>query len=87
MSEADKMFKELGYHIVSDDETLTCYDNDTGKQINFYKEIRGAAKVDWAECISLYGSPKIATPGIISIQELKAINKKCEELGWLDDKC
>lgn len=88
MTNTDEMFKELGYHIVSDDETLACYDNDIEKQINFHKEIRGVAKVDWAEVVSLYNlrpKTKIATPGIISMQELKAINTKCKELGWLDD--
>lgn len=88
MTNADKMFEELGYHIVSDDEELTRYDNETGKQINFHKEIRGMAKVDWAEVVSLYNlrpKTKIATPGIISMQELRTINEKCKELGWLDD--
>lgn len=91
MTNADKKLEKLGYHIASDDETITCYDNDTGKQINFYKEIRGVAKVDWAEVVSsLYSlRPKLktATPGIISMQELGTINEKCKELGWLDDKC
>lgn len=62
MSEADKMFEELGYKKTFNNY----YEHDFGITIEFedkYKEIN--------------------IRGPIEVQELKAINKKCEELGWI----
>lgn len=75
MSKADKLFEELGY------------------EKSIWKNCVGYVKREEAECILFLekmGEPK----GIcinkadteypaMSISELKAINKKCEELGWL----
>ncbi|MFR7544561.1 MAG: hypothetical protein ACLUWN_01235 [Clostridia bacterium] len=62
MSEADKMFEELGYKKTFNNY----YEHDFGTTIEFenkYKEIN--------------------IRGPIEVQELKAINKKCEELEWI----
>ena len=62
MSEADKMFEELGYK----NKFHNFYEHDFGTTIEFenrYKEIQ--------------------IRGIINTDELQAINKKCEELGWI----
>jgi hypothetical protein len=73
MSEADKMFEELGYEKYENDtEVYYEYENeDIIYEITFYKQKKIFSK-------SVYRS---YCP--ISMQELKAINKKCLELGWL----
>lgn len=68
MSEADKMFEELGYKrkkYQDTDESFELRYNNNGKEIWFDK-IRN-------EFGSLSG---------IDMKELQAINKKVEELGW-----
>lgn len=73
MSEADKMFEELGYELL--DEFDRDYNDKyiayikAGKTIIFKKSNK---KVGIKDCQRNY----------INIQELKAINKKVEELGW-----
>ena len=66
MSEADKLFEELGY-MIDENENRTIYDN---RNINiiFDKETK---TINTDEAITF------------NMQELKAINKKCEELGWI----
>ena len=67
MSEADKMFKELGYEKEKREYAeVFILIQDTTQQIGFNKE---------AECIYV-------DRNYIKMQELKAINKKVEELGW-----
>lgn len=74
MSEADKMFEELGYeyieHIYQYGGNVYDYKNDKiDKWIRFNENDR---EVIFVTRKSSY-----------SMEELKAINKKCEELGWL----
>ena len=78
---ADKIFEELGYHVTELTEAII-YTRRSEKKayirrsICFYlKEYTVGACYDdgWDEF------PKAD----ISMQELKAINKKCEELGWI----
>lgn len=84
MSEADKMFEELGYRKIDKKElkhiryTADCANNTT-ENIWFHKvfhkiEIYFYSKDDKCE---------MTKP--LSMQELQAINKKCYELGWLDE--
>ena len=71
MSEADKMFEELGFsklHVVGN-EIKTVYRNCKGKHIQFNHLIKR---------ISFEG-----TYIWIDMQEQEAINKKCKELGWI----
>lgn len=71
MSDADKMFEELGY---VKDET----DNEIIYQLNQHE-------------ICFYLNRKMFDCGcgigreIITMPELQAINKKCQELRWLDE--
>lgn len=79
MSEADKMFEELGYA----KEFLVSILNDKQWGIN-YKNIRTETEIIFDEidkevCISDMDDESI----YISMQELQAINEKCKELGWL----
>lgn len=74
---ADEMFEKLGYDIKKDD----------GKVISFEKPSSS----------SIWDTPAIIFDKIskliifydidcLSMRTLQAINKKCEELGWLDKK-
>ena len=69
MSEADKMFEELGYRKLQSVGLQQCaYSNGKGKEIIISQSKR----------IGLYGIYQW-----ITLEELQAINKKCEELGWI----
>lgn len=64
------MFAELGYHQLKVIGMQECdYSNGKGKEIIFTKR----------KTVGLYGIYNWLT-----LEELQAINKKCEELGWLD---
>lgn len=76
MSEADRLFEELGYEKKIENEDFLRYDNkdnpdDTPMKICFSKYFKTFTKV------------RFLREEAISMQELKAINKKCLELGWL----
>lgn len=68
---ADEMFKKLGYLKLSDlsNKIKTVYRNNKGKHIQFNHLVKR---------VSFEGTCRW-----IDMQELKAINKKCEELGWI----
>lgn len=70
MSKADEMLKELGYVI----------DNKNNYAIQYYKkdELFGE-RLDF--CIQ----DKTFNKYNITMEELKAINEKVKELGWLDE--
>ena len=68
-SEADKMFEELGYKIVTKNENFIVYKGNK-KDIDFNK------KYKYIEVENGMSSEKI------TMQELQAINKKVEELDW-----
>ena len=70
---ADEMFEELGYKksICEDGNSEEFINKEENRNIDFYYEFKEIG-------IKQYS---------VTMQELKAINKKCEELGWLDDKC
>ncbi len=70
MKTAKEMFEELGYKIVRDDEEFLDYETEE-YYISFWKHKKIFYKVE-------YGYDA----GDITMQELKAINKQVEELGW-----
>ena len=70
MSEADKMFEKLGYIEHFKNETNEVYRTDSSHCLG-------------RSTIFQYENKRILPSPIITMQELKAINKKCEELGWL----
>lgn len=81
MSEADKMFEELGYKkIYNSFWKETKYKRITEDFIdiitfnNIYKKVL-------LECFVIEGNEKEIFEA--TIEELKAINKKVSELGWL----
>ncbi len=70
MKTADEMFEELGYKKQQDNkDILELIDKNIANKIVFYKNLKEVAKLYTFE---------------ISMQELQAINKKCEEWGWIE---
>lgn len=68
MSEADKMFDDLGFKKSEIENIYIKY----SKNNIFSEEIYFHLK-----------QKKIGLEGVFSVQELQAINIKCEELGWI----
>lgn len=72
-SEADEMFEKLGYRkieeINNENDRFIIYRNIHNKNINFAKLIKRI----WID----------GSYSFLTMQELQAINKKCEELRWL----
>ena len=77
MTNADNMFEELGYKLIPRTTNISYslkYYKDDDNVIYFDDEREIHKDGEYAE--TCYG---------ITIPELKAINEKCKELGWLDD--
>lgn len=82
MTEADKLFEELGYKKI---------DSDKIKHIRFIRQVNKTTRenIDFHKIfktVEVYfydfeGSQELTKP--ISVEELKAINLKCKELGWI----
>lgn len=72
MTNADKMFEELGY--IKHENNFGIYYHDKEDKWGEYTAIV-FDKEDKTLHFEIY----------ITMQELKAINQKCKELGWLDD--
>ena len=72
---ADKMFEELGYEKIEDIRTNkgVIYSIKTGH--GTYSEYR--------TILFILETKRICTNEYITMQELQAINKKVEELGWI----
>lgn len=73
MSEADKMFEELGYKKYEYLEHTDYWQEKTEKIISFRndKSVAVFNAYDGFEAITM--------------QELKTINVKCKELGWIEE--
>ena len=80
MSEADKMFEELGYEIENENGFILYNKiseiNDEYKAIVFNVS-KGLIDIRTDDNLNL----QVITT-VLNMQELKAINKKVEELGW-----
>lgn len=71
MSEADKMFEELGYK------------KETHISRLVYKKFNIEEQYEEDITFSHDGETVDKFKGTITMPELDAINKKCEELGWI----
>ena len=71
MSEADKMLDNLGYNKYEVDTYIDYLSRETSKGITFRKDMKVI------DCHCGIGSE------YITMQELQAINKKCEELKFV----
>lgn len=77
MSKADEMFKDLGYIKIEDN-----FNN-----IEYRKNVEGDLfEIDFWKIDKTVSKNYYRDMGYINLNELKAINEKCKELGWLDDK-
>ncbi len=80
MSKADKMFEELGYKKIRDNQTEVVFKFDEILMGDRCIHHIMFAKV--SKLIFSYGEDIELTCGF-GMQELQAINEKCKELGWL----
>lgn len=74
MSEADKMFEELGYYKDFDDIIHEYRKEENGDlfEIDFWLDVKEVSKNYYREA------------GNITMQELQAIIAKCKELRWIE---
>lgn len=72
---ADEMFKKLGYEKIGETENEITYVNEY--DVNIIFNLLGESFCKTSEDEQHYYTDDI------DMQELKAINKKCEELGWI----
>lgn len=73
MKSAKEMFEELGYKLIQDDAIWLIYNFDNKFNIEFYKPQQ-----------NIHVGTKEALFSTIYTDDLQAINKQIEELGWLD---
>lgn len=86
MSEADKLFKELGYEKIEDK-----YNIDFNKRYNFtngdkiQEQIRFCKLDKYIHIENFNFNSGISFGKFLDMQELKAISLKCLELGWIEE--
>lgn len=86
MSKSDELFKKLDYTKLVDNEDTIWYQKAKDNkvyEILFYIDER---KVSHAISYYSKNGNLLKREGTLSIQELQAINEKCSEKGWLDEK-
>lgn len=77
MSEADEIFEELGYEKIDKSLLKNIIFTDGNKKFYFHKVHK---KI---KCVEYDKEEKKYIEGYFTIEELKAINEKCKELGWV----
>ena len=80
MTEADKLFEELGYEKIEESETIFKY-----KKNNKTIEIGCPDNVGNPVIFAYMNSQNILYARGITMQELQAIKLKCKELGYLKE--
>lgn len=76
---ADEMFEKLGYEKIDRKLNKNIIFTNGNKKFYFHKIFK---KI---QCVEYDNEEQSYIQGHFEIQELQAINKKCEELGWLDE--
>lgn len=82
MSNADKLFEELGY------EKRLCYYNSEIETETYFRDNKYASNIEFrhsGKMIRVYYGEK-GSAGNIDKLILKAINTKVKELGWYEEK-
>ena len=74
MKTADELFKELGYEIIINNKTTLNYEKE-----GLYMDKEIVFELLDKSVTAEYGTGECCH---ISMEELQAINKKVEELGW-----
>ena len=86
MSEADRLFEELGYEKIEDK-----YNIDFNKRYNFtngdkiQEQIRFCKLDKYIHIENFNFNSGISFGKFLEMQELKAINKKSVELSWIEE--
>ena len=86
MREANRSFEELGYKKIEDK-----YNIDFNKRYNFtngdkiQEQIRFCKLDKYIHIESFNFNSGISFGKFLDMQELKAINLKCKELGWIEE--
>ena len=79
MSKADKMFKELGYKLISKTNEYIIYEKEDDETYLYKKELSFSLKYK-----SVIKNCKLYNDRCwLSIQELQAINEKVKEMQWI----
>ena len=78
MSEADQLFQKLGY---TKDQITDGFINYSKKELKYNSSTKKYEICIYFNCYDKYLG--IKNKQFFSLEELQAINKKCEELGWL----
>ena len=81
MSEADKMFEELGYKKIIDNKKEVSYQYINALMRDRIEQTIQITKIGMI--VFSYRNNQNHNVMGIGIEELKAINKKVEELGWI----
>ena len=79
---AEEMFKAIGYHKVVISPKYCSYSFDDGVYIKSIEFI-GIKKEIRLHDLETYNDNKSQGVFVLNEYELKAINKQCEELGWI----
>ena len=77
---AKEMFEELGYELVFENSEVLRYRKNKWKDVEFWKVyelVTGEKKKKFIKVSNIKNMPVA-----ITIEDLKAINKQIEELGW-----
>ena len=82
MKTADELFKELGYEIEDKSFSSILYEKNISLSERVYIYFRLKEKLVQAEYVD--DDYEMRGASYLNMQELKAINEKCKELGWLD---
>lgn len=77
---ADEMFEELEYEKIKDDEHNAVYE----KGASIRNRIIFSKTTNTVCCISIDEDYEWNDGMEINMQELQTINKKCQELGWIE---
>lgn len=75
---AEAMFEKLGYRCIKSDRSIW-YINDSDVE-NY-----GSIEFWFCDC-TFEATGNYGDPLMVNVKELEAINKQCEELGWLEEE-
>lgn len=75
---AQQMFEKLGYRCIKSDRSIW-YINDSDEEN--YRSVEFYFCDCTFDAIGNYGDPLM-----VNVKELEAINKQCEEIGWLEEE-
>ena len=80
---ADKMFEELGYKKITEHKFKEPEYGETTELILYRDDVQGLDIEFWNDkSLSKMCNYDVS---YITMQELKAINLKCKELGWIEE--